>query len=35
MMDDYDWDALNWLEGRCMDYADADGKTCYPEEEEE
>lgn len=34
-MDDYDWDALNYLEGRCMDYADEDGKQCYPEEEEE
>lgn len=32
-MDDYDWDALNWLESRCMDYAEVDGKQCYPDYE--
>ena len=35
MMDDYSWDALDWLEGRCMDSAYEDGKECYPEDEEE
>lgn len=34
-MDDYDWDALSWLESRCMDYADADGKQCYPDDRED
>lgn len=34
-MDDYDWDALNWLEGRCMDMTDEDGKQSYPEDGEE
>lgn len=29
-MSDYDYDALNYLEGRCMDSAIEDGKQCYP-----
>ena len=33
MWDDYQWDALDYLEGRCMDYVDEDGKECYPDEE--
>ena len=29
-----DYDALDYLEGRCMDYAEEDGKQCYEEGEE-
>lgn len=34
-MDDYDWAALDWLEGRCMDNVEEDGKECYPDEDSE
>lgn len=34
MMDDYDWAALDYLEGRCMDNYDAEDKQCYPDEDE-
>lgn len=26
----YDYDALDYLEGRCMDNVIEDGKQCYP-----
>ena len=34
-MDDYDWDALNYLEGRCMDSVYEDGKQFYPKWEDD
>lgn len=33
--DEYSWDALDWLESRCMDNADVEDKQCYPKGEED
>lgn len=33
--DDYDYDALNYLEGRCMDSVYDCDKQCYPVYEDE
>jgi len=32
--DDYSWDALDYLESRCMDSGDAEDKECREEEDE-
>lgn len=34
-MDDYDWYALDYLEGRCMDMVYEDGKQSYPDDRED
>lgn len=33
-MDDYDWAALDWLEGQCMDGYE-ESRECYPDPEED
>ena len=33
--DDYDYDALNYLEGRCIDNVYDDGRQCWRDEEED
>lgn len=33
--DEYDCDAMNWLEARCMSGYEADGQQCFTHDEEE